>query len=168
MSLSEKTVLTPKIEQLPKRKVVGKSLRMSLVKNRTHELWQSFMPLRKTVENVVGTDLYSIQIYENPSYFINFDPKIEFTKWATIEVSDNGRLPEKLETLELDGGLYVIFQYKGSSTDPSIFQYIFATWLPQSDYELDDRPHFEILGKKYKNQDPDSEEQICIPVKQKK
>jgi hypothetical protein len=31
---------------------------------------------------------------------------------------------------------------------------------------LDNRPHFEILGEKYKNADPDSEEDVYIPVKQ--
>jgi len=39
--------------------------------------------------------------------------------------------------------------------------------LPNSDYELDNRPHFEILGKKYKNNSADSEEEIWIPVKLK-
>lgn len=29
-------------------------------------------------------------------------------------------------------------------------------WLPNSDYLLDDRPHFELLGDKYKNNDPNS------------
>jgi len=38
--------------------------------------------------------------------------------------------------------------------------YIFSDWLPKSDYELDEKPHFEILGEKYKNDDPNSEEEI--------
>jgi len=38
--------------------------------------------------------------------------------------------------------------------------------VPSSDYELDNRPQFEILGQKYKNNDPSSEEEIWIPVKQ--
>lgn len=54
-----------------------------------------------------------------------------------------------------------------SVTVYSIFQYIFGTWLPASGYYLDNRPHFEILGHKYKNNDPDSEEEIWIPVKPK-
>jgi predicted transcriptional regulator YdeE len=29
----------------------------------------------------------------------------------------------------------------------------------------DDRPHFEVLGKNYKNNDPVSEEEIWIPVR---
>ncbi|MEP7234441.1 MAG: GyrI-like domain-containing protein, partial [Ignavibacteriota bacterium] len=45
------------------------------------------------------------------------------------------------------------------------FQYILRTWVPNSNYELDDRPHFEILGEKYKKDDPSSEEEIWIPIK---
>lgn len=41
------------------------------------------------------------------------------------------------------------------------------TWLPASDYNLDNRPHFEVLGEKYKNNDPTSEEEIWIPIKLK-
>ena len=72
-----------------------------------------------------------------------------------------------METFSLAGGLYAVFDYKGSSNDPSIFQFIFGTWLPSSDYVLDDRPHFEVLGDKYKNNDPNSEEEIWIPIRQK-
>jgi AraC family transcriptional regulator len=41
----------------------------------------------------------------------------------------------------------------------------FSTWLPDSEYRLDVRPHFEVLGEKYKNDDPESEEEIWIPIK---
>jgi AraC family transcriptional regulator len=37
--------------------------------------------------------------------------------------------------------------------------------LPGSDYSLDSRAHFEILGKKYKHDDPNSEEEVWIPIK---
>jgi AraC family transcriptional regulator len=65
----------------------------------------------------------------------------------------------------LPSGLYAVFDYKGSSNDQSIFLYIFGSWLPNSGYNLDDRPHFEVLGNKYKNNDPTSEEEIWIPIK---
>ncbi len=76
-------------------------------------------------------------------------------------------VPNEMETFLLEGGLYAVFEYKGSSNDPSIFQYIFGTWLPGSNYLLDNRPHFEVLGDKYKNNDPNSEEEIWIPIKPK-
>jgi AraC family transcriptional regulator len=72
-----------------------------------------------------------------------------------------------METFTLTGGLYAVFDYKGSSNDPGIFQYIFGIWIPESNYLLDDRPHFEVLGEKYKNADPNSEEEIWIPIQQK-
>jgi AraC family transcriptional regulator len=36
-----------------------------------------------------------------------------------------------------------------------------------SGYEIDARPHFEILGSKYVNADAESEEEIWIPIKEK-
>ena len=46
-------------------------------------------------------------------------------------------------------------------------QHIFTRWLPESNYRLDNRPHFEVLGERYKNNDPNSEEEVWIPIKQK-
>jgi AraC family transcriptional regulator len=82
-----------------------------------------------------------------------------------VEVDIETQIPEGMETLTIPGGMYAVFHYKGLSTDTSIFEYIFKTWLPSSGYVLDDRPHFERLGEKYKNGDPNSEEDIFIPVK---
>jgi AraC family transcriptional regulator len=158
--------LKPTIQQIPAKKLVGKRLTMSLINNKTGKLWSSFMPVRKTIENAANDLLYSLQVYE-PSYFKNFEPAKEFEKWAAIEVTDIQTIPEGMETLTLPAGLYAVFHYKGLSSNPSIFQYIFGTWLRQSDYALDDRPHFELLGEKYKNNDPESEEDIYIPVKPK-
>ena len=71
-----------------------------------------------------------------------------------------------METFTLIGGLYVVFLYQGiASAGAKTFQYILGTWLPNSEYTLDNRPHFEILGEKYKNEDPSSEEEIWIPIK---
>ena len=107
-----------------------------------------------------------MQVYPS-THFMNFKPTNEFVKWATVEVADHTNIPKDMEGFTLPGGLYAVFDYKGSSADPSIFQYIFGTWLPSSEYALDDRPHFEVLGEKYKNNDPTSEEEIRIPVKRK-
>ncbi len=40
-------------------------------------------------------------------------------------------------------------------------------WLPNSGYKIDDRPHFQVMGKKYKNGSPDSEEDFYIGLKSK-
>lgn len=159
-------MIIPRIESLKEKKLIGKRMTMSLVNNKTGELWRSFMPVRKEITNTLTSDLISMAVYK-PNHFENFNPNNEFEKWATVEVTDYEKIPDEMETFTLPGGLYAVFDYKGSSNDSSIFQYIFGTWLPDSDYLLDDRPHFEILGEKYKNADPESEEEICIPVRKK-
>ena len=138
---------------------------MSFSNNQTHELWKSFMPSRREIKNNIGSDLYSVEVYE-PLYFNNFNPEKEFDKWAVVEVTDFETVPEDMETLISPRGLYAVFLHKGAaSKGPETYQYIFGTWLPASDFLLDNRPHFAVMGEKYKNDDPDSEEEVWIPVK---
>jgi len=155
--------MVPGIEKLNEKKLIGKRLTMSLADNKTGDLWRSFMPRRKDITNNLTNDVISMQVYK-PTYFATFKPTNEFEKWAAVEVTNFDNVPADMETFTLTGGLYAVFDYKGLSTDNSIFQFIFGTWLPGSDYDLDDRPHFEILGDKYKNNDPASEEEIWIPI----
>jgi AraC family transcriptional regulator len=147
--------------------LVGLHLRMSLNNNRTADLWKSFMQRRNEIPNAMGSDLFSMQIY-NQHYFDSFSPNNDFEKWAAIEVSDFNNIPAGFDSFSLPAGKYAVFHYKGeASKGVEVFGYIFGTWLPQSDFELDNRPHFELLGTKYSNHSPDSEEEIWIPVKKK-
>lgn len=155
-------MIIPRIETLSEKKLIGKRLQMSFSNNLTTKLWRSFMSRRKEIQNTVGTDLFSLQNYENINPFEDFNPESIFEKWASIEVTDFNNIPEGMEAFTLKGGLYAVFDYKSNS--PEIFQYIFQTWLPNSNYKLDKRPHFEVLGEKYKSNDLDSEEEIWIPI----
>jgi AraC family transcriptional regulator len=157
----------PRIELLGEKKLVGHRIQMSFAHNETPNLWRGFMPKRNLIKHSCGTDLISMQIY-SPNFFNPFDPHKTFTKWATTEVSSFEDLPEGLETVILPSGLYAVFAYKGSYENAAdTFQQILGLWLPNSSYWLDDRPHFEIIGEKYKNGHPDSEEEIWIPVCEK-
>jgi AraC family transcriptional regulator len=156
--------MTPRIEILSEKKLIGKRLQMSLVNNKTQELWQSFMPRRAEIQNAFGSDLYAVQVYD-ATYFEAFNPNAIFEKWATLEVTDFDSIPAEMESFTLSAGLYAVFEHKGHST--AIFDYIFRDWIPNSEYDLDQRPHFEILGAKYKKEDPNSEEEIWIPIKMK-
>lgn len=156
-----------RIETTNEKRLVGKRLTMSFANYRTGELWKSFMPRQNEITNNLTGDLITTVVYK-PKYFADFKPTNEFEKWATVEVADFDNVPNEMDTFILPSGLYAVFDYKGSSADNSIFQYILGTWLPNSDYILDDRPHFEVLGNKYKNNAPTSEEEIWIPIKERK
>lgn len=156
----------PRIEKLVRKQLVGQSVKMSLVNNRTGQLWGQFAPRIKEIQNRVSSDKISMQVYP-PEYYKAFHPNNEFEKWATVEVDSMDDIPAGMHPFTLEEGLYAVFEYKGSSSDNAVFEYIFSQWIPDSKYVIDDRPHFEILGEKYKNNDPDSEEEIWIPVKEK-
>jgi AraC family transcriptional regulator len=157
------------LRTIPDKKLVGKRTRMTLSANQTAELWQSFMPRRKEIRNKLNADLISIEIYDQNLDFKDFNPTTEFEKWATVEVSAFEEIPDKMETFTITGGLYAVFLYKGAANNfGSTFRYIFGTWLPASEFVLDNRPHFEIMGEKYKGNDPTSEEEIWVPIKMKK
>jgi AraC family transcriptional regulator len=156
--------MTPRIEISPERKLVGKRQEMSFADYKVSELWKSFMLHRSQISNAVKDSFVSMVVY-SPSHFMNFRPTNQFEKWAAVEVSDFDKVPAEMETYVLAAGLYAVFAYKGLNSDHSVYQYIFGNWLPASDYILDNRPHFEILGDKYRNNDPSSEEEIWIPIK---
>ncbi|RAJ05401.1 AraC family transcriptional regulator [Chitinophaga skermanii] len=156
--------MEPKLQTIQQKLLVGKSMEMSLATNHTRTLWQSFMPLRNSIPNTAGTTLFSLQEYD-PAYFTQFHPNRLFKKWALIEVTDFTAVPGGMEAYTLPAGDYAVFSYKGNATAAAgIFNYIFTEWLPASGYLLDNRPHFEMLTEKYKNDDPSSEEEIWIPI----
>lgn len=159
--------MIPRIETIDEKKLVGKRLKMSFANYNVHELWKSFMPRQKEITNRLTNDLISMVIYK-PNHFTDFRPTNEFERWATVEVSNFHNLPIDLETFVIPNGKYAVFLHKGDTQEfAKTFQFILTTWLPSSDYVLDNRPHFEVLGDKYKNNDPNSEEEIWIPIKTK-
>jgi len=158
--------MTPRIVTLAPKKLVGMHLKMNLTNNKTFELWSGLMPRRKEILHNISTDLISMQVYDSAYNFEKFDINAFFVKWAAVEVTNFENIPNGMESFVLEGGLYAVFDYKGNAINAAqTFQYIFQNWLPNSNYNLDKRPHFELLGAKYKNNDPNSEEEIWIPIK---
>lgn len=160
-------MMVPEFKILQPTPLIGKRLSMSFAQDRTAELWKSFMPRRKEINNALNEELISMQVY--PGFdFSRLDPNQAFEKWAAVTVSHFEFVPAGMETFTIPQGLYAVFRYKGSSAQAHIpFGFIFGTWLPASEFELDERPHFEVLGAHYKNNDPESEEDIWIPVRPK-
>ncbi len=158
----------PRIETIAQKNLVGDHLTMCLSANKTFQLWQRFMPRRNNIAHAASSDLFSLQIYSPPFSIHTFTMETLFEKWAAREVSQIEGIPEGMDTMLLPSGLYAVFPYKGTPAHfEPFFRYMFQTWMPSSGYEVDDRPHFEILGEKYKLNDPDSEEEIWVPIRLK-
>lgn len=110
--------------------------------------------------------LYSVQVYdthEAPTLTTKFD------QWAAVEIESQVEIPDGMESYELKGGLYAVFIHVGlPGRFPETMNHIHNEWLPNSEFEADFREHFELLGAKYKRNDPTSEEEVWVPVKIKK
>jgi len=156
-----------RIEILSEKKLIGKHIDMSFIENKTFQLWSSFMPKRKEIKNSIDSNLYSLEVFPN-GHFDNFDPNTSFQKWAAVEVSDFETIPSEMETLIIPSGLYAVFVHKGPQSEGhKTYHSIFVEWLPNSEYTVDERPHFAVMGDQYKKEDPDSEEEIWIPITSK-
>ena len=159
--------MEPEILEITVRKLIGMRINTSLSENKTRELWQRFMPRRKEINNIANSELFSVQIYDERQAADSFTEDTIFEKWAAVEVNDIDNVPEGMESHSLSGGKYAVFIHKGTwSAFYQTSQYIFGTWLPESEFELDDREHFEIMGEKYFGpDDPNSEEEVWVPIR---
>jgi AraC family transcriptional regulator len=141
---------------------------MTLSDNKTGDLWKNFMRQRNKITNNLTSEMISMQLYDQSIDFEKFNQDTSFEKWSAIEVPYFQTVPDGMETFILISGLYAVFVHKGpASSGDKTFKFIFETWLPDSGYTIDNRPHFEILGDKYKHENHDSEEEVWIPVKLK-
>lgn len=160
--------IVPEFRIFQGARLTGQRIRMSLAADQTFALWSGFMPQRNRIADPAGNELYSVRVYDHAAeYFSDFVPGRLFDKWAAVAVEAGSLIPEGMESLTIPSGLYAVFPYKGpSSAAGPTYRHIYMEWLPGSGYFLDERPHFEIMGEKYRHESPDSEEEIWIPVKE--
>ncbi|OOV47374.1 GyrI-like domain-containing protein [Leptospira kirschneri serovar Pomona] len=163
-------IVQTKIESITEKKLIGIRMQMNFSNYKIGLLWGKFIPKCVQIKNRISSDLLSLAVYPKSFSFSkkDFNPESHFERWAGVEVNDFEHIPRDMESLVIPAGEYAIFHYKGLNTDVRIFEYIHGEWLPDSMYALDHRPHFEVLGDKYRNGDPNSEENIYIPIRPKK
>jgi AraC family transcriptional regulator len=158
-------MMTHRIELLKPKKLLGMSMEMCFAQHAPHLIWQQFMPRKKEIAQLANHLLYSLEVYPDEQFFRNFSMDAKFEKWAAVEVNNYEQIPAGMKPLELKEGSYAVFNFKGKSSEAkAAYDYIFLKWLPTSGYELAHLPHFALMGEKYKHDDPDSEEEIWIPV----
>ncbi|WP_397364793.1 GyrI-like domain-containing protein [Olleya sp. R77988] len=159
--------MKPNIIKSKKILIVGLKDNLSFMTNAqgTGNLARQFMPKRNQILNRVGTEKFSIQVYDAFD-LSQMTPSTVYEKWVGVEVSSFKTIPEGLETLTIKAGNYAVFNYKGKPEGfLEAWQYIHTKWLPNSEYKLDNRPHFEKLPDDYHPSNPEVEEEIWVPIK---
>jgi AraC family transcriptional regulator len=159
------TMHPPTLTTTPPRRLVGIRIQTTLAENRAAELWRRFRPRVAEIHNRLGADFFDVKRYGPEMTNGQFSPTTVFEKWAAVEVEGHADIPEGMQPLELPGGLYAVFVHHGPATAfARTYQYIFGTWLPTSGYRLDERPHFDVMGPRYRPDDPEATEEIWVPV----
>ncbi|TCK67517.1 AraC family transcriptional regulator [Winogradskyella wandonensis] len=131
----------------------------------TPRLAKQFMPRLGEISNRKDNYTLSLQSYKCFD-FSKFNPTETFEKWIGVEVSNLDDVPQDIETFTIHAGKYLIIDFKGSIPEfIKQWQYIHSTWLPNSEFELDNRPHFERLPPSYSPMNEVNEEEIWIPIK---
>jgi AraC family transcriptional regulator len=149
--------IVPRIEFIAEKRLIGHRLEMSLLIDKTAQLWSRFMPRRNEIDGRVGSDFISMQMY-NRSKGSPLAADTLFEKSTVV--------PEGMECHRLNAGKYAVFDYQGpASGAPDLFRFIFMEWLPKTDFEIDNREHFEVLGEGYSPNDPAAQEAVWIPIK---
>lgn len=159
--------MNPRIEKVSERFLIGYATKISLEKNETASLWQRLMPLRNKIDNRVGTDYFAIQNYDESHNFTNFEATTSFEMCAAIEVDSLADLVFGMQSFTIPAGLYAVYVHKGLASEFQASYQIFKKWLDLSEYVIDHRPHLQVMGAKYRNMDPNSEEDVWIPIKKK-
>lgn len=147
--------------------ILGVKAELSFITNGegTGKLASAFMPRIKEITNRVGTYTFSLQSYKDFN-IKTMTPETLFEKWIGVEVSDFNSVPENMETLVIPGGDFLVFTFQGNVADFITFwQKLHREWLPNSSYQLDNRPHFEKLPEGYNPMRNDNQEAIWIPIK---
>lgn len=156
--------MQPEIRILPETHLVGLHTQTSLVADKTRELWQKFIPQLPKITAWNGQHFFSMQKY--PANFASFTPQTVIEKWAAVPVRNLDDIPAGLTGYTLQSGKYAVFLYQGTPADfPKTWRIIFHEWLPASEYELDQRAHFEIMGRDYRPDDPNAQEEIWVPIR---
>ena len=156
--------MTPKIESIQSKLLVGIRVKTTLTTDNPVVYWKPFKMGLSEIENAITDKFYSVQIMDKMDG--PFTPDTTFEKWAAAEVSHLGNVPNGMETLRLPEGKYAIFTHKGTPASfPQTMQYIFGEWIPNSEYKVDNRPHFEVMDKDYRIDDENAEELVYVPIR---
>jgi AraC family transcriptional regulator len=154
-----------RIQIIEEKIIIGKKIMTTLAANNMATVFGSFMPSVKNILHRPNSEIISMQVYSPLLDWNTFTENTLFEKWAACEVYNVESTYTDLEYFTIPSGLYAVFLHKGDSKNAAqTFQYIFSEWLHSSEYNLDNRPHFEILGDKYIRENENSEEEVWIPV----
>ncbi len=159
--------LTPEIIDINDKTLVGINTSTSLGHNKIHQLWIDFFAIESEITEKKDNWYYELYKYDSDFKIANFSESMQFEKWAMVEVETNSSTPQGCSKHHLKGGKYAKFIHRGEISKIQLsLDFVYGTWILNSDYDLDTRDDFERYGKKYLGPNNiNSETEIWIAIK---
>lgn len=156
--------MEPRIVQLEKLILVGRPYYGDANEHKFAKAWERFGNLEKEVSHRLNPMVgFGVEIY-GPE----FQTEHQWTYFPSVQVSQFDDVPALLFAKTLPSATYAVFTAKGGIPKlGDTFMYAYMTWLPTSAYEVAFPFDFEYYDERFKDNDPDSEVDIYIPVKPK-
>ena len=157
--------LTPEIVTQERMQLVGVKTEFYSVDSEKNNmadklplLWDEFVPRMEEVKHKVSNLAYGvIQQTKEKTDLLEY--------YAVVEVSDVSDIPEGMVSIEIPASTYAKFTHKGNvASINNTVNYIYSSWLIQSDKRHTYGADLEIYGKEYI---PDSDESVIyysIPI----
>jgi AraC family transcriptional regulator len=164
---SDKITLIPEIVIVPSKTIMGIRFETSVANNKSIEQWNVFNNHLIKMNNVFwGYNRYGFFEANKSCQTQMFNEDSLTTEFIGIEVDKLTDVPENMLIKEFSGGKYAKFVHTGTASNLYMtYRYIWGTWFPNSDEELDVRDDFECYTEKFLGADNNkSQIEIYFPI----
>jgi AraC family transcriptional regulator len=129
--------------------------------NLFEELWNRLFAWAGPRNLIGGPDFKSLIIYHDDP---NITDEAKLRMSVCITVPADTKTDGEVGKMELDAARYVIARFDVDATQfGQAWQWLYGQWFPQSGYQPDDKPCFEMYPEEPK--DGRFIVDICVPVK---
>lgn len=162
--------MQPKIVDLPEFKVIGvrKTVTLKTAGPEIAKQWKEFNPRVKDIPNKDGEHVaFGVCEYVD---FSDFTEETPYSELVSVGVTSLDKVPEGMTGKVIPAAKYAVFTHKGkTSTLMQTYDYIYKTWLPNSNFDLLEHDDFEWYDYRFTGvNDPEAELDIYVPVVERK
>lgn len=152
------TVTGPVFKTMPSMTIVGyKNIITEETRYLIQECWRLFNENASAFENL-----------ENPyPWGVSLMLARNFEYMAGVQVTQTEKRPDGTDCVEVPEAEYAVFTQNGPLDHfPKTMDYIFNTWMPESEYRHTGTPELENY-ERFNPEKMEGEVDICIPVRPK-
>ncbi len=161
-SVNRGVKMDAKIVTLDEKKIVGMKITTTAKTNQIPHLWTEFNPRCGEIKSIARV-AYGICPFVAKADFSEESP---FEYIAGLEVENFDEIPKGMVTYVIPAAKYAVFTHVGTlDTLNHTYFKIHTEWFPESEYEVDYKPEFELYDERFKFGEADSELDVYIPIK---